>query len=95
MEHNGEDAGAVEIKAKKHCCRLPEQQRKLGKLLAEEAPPPKEEKEPKKNGGDKKNQVAQVMHSPDNIKAQPGHEAFADDRGNATEDGVPLSVLAE
>lgn len=92
-EHNGEHVRDPEIKGKKYCYRLQEEQEKPGKFAAEESPPVKEE-EPNAEEGNQMIEGAEAMDSPENVKAEFLHEGFADDRGNTTEE-VPPSFPGE
>lgn len=70
-KHNGDNSVDDEIKDKKHCSRLLEQQRKPGNVVAEQAPPPVEYEEQKTGGGDRMVEGAEAVDSPENVEINP------------------------
>lgn len=86
-DHKSENAGDAEIKGKMHSCRLQKQQSKTGRVVAEAPPPPREYMKPKKaDGADQMIEKAEVVDSPEYVNSEPAYEAFAEERGNTTEE---------
>lgn len=91
-DHNREDAGDAESTSKKHLSCLQELQGKLGKVSAKQTPPSAEDDDPKAEEADEMIEETEALGSPENLEAEPGHDACVNNHGNATEEELAPEI---